>query len=216
MSASKLFQNFPNWESLAHPNDWNISIGCCARCGRDAAVPVGGHVRAGDAYVQHGIYIHPSALAVGVIGATVLGAQPLTPISPCADNCTYSIQFNAPSFSCIDSLQNASALPTAPPDYPAPNADTGKFFDSTPQQADDYSGWDFQLETVDYHQVPMGNLRDLTCVAYDSTYQVDYTFRGTGAPSAVPKVLRRDDKSLAQLGGDNGALLVEPETTRTP
>jgi hypothetical protein len=26
MSASKLFQNFPNWESLAPANDWNISI----------------------------------------------------------------------------------------------------------------------------------------------------------------------------------------------
>ncbi|KIJ26754.1 hypothetical protein M422DRAFT_272157 [Sphaerobolus stellatus SS14] len=144
-------------------------------------------------------YIHPSALAVSIIGATVLGAQPLTPISPCGDNCTYSIQFNAPSFSCTDSLQNSSALPIARPDS-APNAYTGQSFDSTPQQTGIYSGWDFQLETVDYQNSPVGNVKNLTCVAYDSTYQVDYTFRGAGVPSAVPRVLSLGNQSLAQLG----------------
>ncbi|KAF7324527.1 hypothetical protein MKEN_00493400 [Mycena kentingensis (nom. inval.)] len=165
------------------------------------------------------IYSQPSSLALRVVGATILGGQPFPPTSPCAGNCTYTISVNAPSFTCIDSLQNATALPSvgdaskllAPPAY------IGVAFDATPSPASRYTGWDFQAHYLDYSDLQPTDKshagRDVSCVAYNSTYELDYAFMGSTPSVVVRNIVRHEPAGQLLLTEDGLAGTFVPGST---
>lgn len=130
-------------------------------------------------------YERPSSLALRLVGATLLGGQPFSPISPCGSNCSYLLSAHAPSFSCSAGLVNSSALTWElvssrfdPPPYVAVTLDATA-------SANDYTGWDLQVHLNDYAKwSPTDAGTNLTCVTYNSTYHLNYTFVGTN-PSVV-------------------------------
>ncbi|KAF7298328.1 hypothetical protein MKEN_01357400 [Mycena kentingensis (nom. inval.)] len=100
-------------------------------------------------------YWAPSSLALQVVGATLLGGQPLPQTSPCGGvNCNYSMSVNAPSFKCTDSLRNASMLPMPElSEQPVPPAYIALPFDASPLPDSKMAaagGWDLQAHYVNY------------------------------------------------------------------
>ncbi|KAJ7890879.1 hypothetical protein B0H14DRAFT_3855203 [Mycena olivaceomarginata] len=100
-------------------------------------------------------------------------------------NCSYLLSANAPSFSCSAGLVNSSALTWElvssrfdPPPYVAATLDATA-------SANDYTGWDLQVHLNDYAKwSPTDAGTNLTCITYNSTYHLNYTFVGTN-PSVV-------------------------------
>ncbi|KAF7345798.1 hypothetical protein MVEN_01600600 [Mycena venus] len=136
-------------------------------------------------------YERPSSLAVRVVGSTLLGGQPTPPTSPCGSNCSYLVSAVAPSFSCSPGLQNSSTLNWTtlstrftPPPYSAANIDV------TPPLTSEFTGWDFEAQFTDYAAWipdPSGGT-NLTCVAYNSTYHLNYTFAGSSPSVAINQI----------------------------
>ncbi|KAF8186081.1 hypothetical protein K438DRAFT_2019847 [Mycena galopus ATCC 62051] len=134
-------------------------------------------------------YQAPSSIAQRLVGATLLGGQPLPPTSPCGNNCSYVVSANAPSFSCSIGAQSPSALNwtwdvpeiSTPPPYFAATTDI-----MPPNANNSFLDWDFQAHYTNYtswQTAPDGGM-NITCIAYNSTYSVNYTFVGT-TPSVV-------------------------------
>ncbi|KAF7371387.1 hypothetical protein MSAN_00775200 [Mycena sanguinolenta] len=134
------------------------------------------------------IYLRPSSLALRVVGATILGGRPLPPASPCG-NCSYLISTSAPSFSCSLGAQNSDALTWPeqsvlfdPPPYVAVNLDI------TPS-VNAYTGWDFEAEYTDYTSWgPADGGTNITCIVYNSTYHLNYTFVGSTASVSIEQI----------------------------
>jgi hypothetical protein len=127
-----------------------------------------------------------------VVGSTLLGGQPTPPTSLCGSHCSYILSANAPSFSCSPGLHDSSRLdwtvdlaPSfSPPPYSAANIDV------TPS-VNEFGGWNFEAEFTDFtlwSSDPSGGT-NLTCVAYNSTYHVNYTFVGSTASVAIDHIV---------------------------
>ncbi|KAF8155141.1 hypothetical protein K438DRAFT_2026530 [Mycena galopus ATCC 62051] len=141
------------------------------------------------------LYNGPSLLIQRIVGATFLGGQPLPPTSPCGHNCSYLVSTNAPSYSCSVGAQSASALnwtavdidPThSPPPYFAAGTDI-----TAPGSENPFSTWDFQAHYTNYtwgRPVADGG-NNITCIAYNSTYNVNHTFAGTTASVVIDSIL---------------------------
>ncbi|KAF7298330.1 hypothetical protein MKEN_01357600 [Mycena kentingensis (nom. inval.)] len=149
-------------------------------------------------------YWAPSSMALQVVGATLLSGQPLPQTSPCGGvNCTYSMSVNAPSFKCADSLRNASMLPI--PKEPTPPAYIALPFDASPLPDFNLAGaggWDFQAHYVNYTPylrtglVPQLTGKNVSCLAYNSTYQLDYTFSGSASTATVKNIVQHQPAGL--------------------
>ncbi|KAF7349734.1 hypothetical protein MSAN_01700200 [Mycena sanguinolenta] len=148
-------------------------------------------------------YYAPSPLTQQIVGATLLVGQPLPATSPCGRNCSYLMSTNAPSYSCSVGAQNPSALnwtsaviqggpQFSPPPYFAAKADI-----TPPIREDLFTNWDYQAHYTNYTQgLPVADGGyNITCIAYNSTYNVNYTFAGTTASVVV------DDIVPQQLAG---------------
>ncbi|KAJ7910109.1 hypothetical protein B0H13DRAFT_2013052 [Mycena leptocephala] len=139
-------------------------------------------------------YRAPSALANRIVAATFFGGQPFPPSSPaCAGNCSYLLSVNAPSFSCTPGTLNGSALnwQLKPPIYAAVP------FDSVPS-INTYTNWDFQAHYTDYSFYnpdldPATNTAvqgtNFTCITYNSTYHLNYTFLGSASSVSIDKIV---------------------------
>ncbi|KAJ7842883.1 hypothetical protein B0H13DRAFT_2365030 [Mycena leptocephala] len=139
-------------------------------------------------------YDRPSSVALEVVGSTLLAGQPTPPTSPCGSHCSYILSANAPSFSCSPSLHDPSRLDWAydlgysPPPYSA------AIIDVTPSVTEGeplFVGWDFEAEFTNYtlwSPDPSG-VTNLTCVAYNSTYHVNYTFVSSTASVAIDHIV---------------------------
>ncbi|KAF7361596.1 hypothetical protein MSAN_01193700 [Mycena sanguinolenta] len=152
-------------------------------------------------------YTQPSVLANRTVAATLFGGQPFSPTSPCSGNCSYLLSVNAPSFSCSPGVQNSSTLTWISTSIHTPLyvADT---FDASPS-LNPYLGWDFVGHYADYSAfipvstgdtIPQGI--NFTCIAYNSTYHLNYTFLGS-----IPHV------SIDQIVRDKPASQISPPTT---
>ncbi|KAK6996024.1 hypothetical protein R3P38DRAFT_3329784 [Favolaschia claudopus] len=107
--------------------------------------------------------IQASTIATRTIGATVLAGTALPPKSICTANCSYTLTLVAPSFSCTPNTQLAPALSSG-------TAFASRTFDSSAPLAG-FAIWDFQMSFVD--------LAGITCIAYNSTYELQYDFIGS-------------------------------------
>ncbi|KAJ7242178.1 hypothetical protein B0H12DRAFT_1055764 [Mycena haematopus] len=156
----------------------------------------------------------PSSLAQRIVGATFLGGQPLPPTSSCGRNCSYLVSANAPSFSCSVGAQSPSALNWTSaslstqfsiPPYFAANTDI------TPPNSDNqFLGWDFQAHYTNYthwHAADSGN--NITCVAYNSTYNLNYTFAGTAASVVIDQIVPQQlaGQLSPNISGPDGFLI---------
>jgi hypothetical protein len=141
-----------------------------------------------------------------VVGSTLLAGQPTPPTSPCGSHCSYILSANAPSFSCSPGLHDSSRLdwtvdlaPSfSPPPYSAANIDV------TPS-VNEFGGWDFEAEFTDFtlwSSDPSGGT-NLTCVAYNSTYHVNYTFVASTASVVIDHIVLQQPAS--QLTDDSNA-----------
>ncbi|KAK6988616.1 hypothetical protein R3P38DRAFT_3373941 [Favolaschia claudopus] len=147
-------------------------------------------------------YLRPSPAAHRLIGSTLLGGQPFTPTSPCGSNCSYTISANAPSFSCSSGTQNGSALTWRilnpsfnPPPYVGVNLDVAK-------SSNPYQNWDFEAHYNDYASwKPSSSGNNLTCVTYNSTYHLNYTFIGTSTSVVVDKIVAH--QAASQLSSNS-------------
>ncbi|KAJ7261552.1 hypothetical protein C8J57DRAFT_1634612 [Mycena rebaudengoi] len=147
-------------------------------------------------------YTQPSVLANRTVAATLFGGQPFSPTSPCSGNCSYLLSVNAPSFSCSLGVQNSSALTWTSINIYTPLyvADT---FDASPS-LNPYSGWDSVGHYADYRAyipvsigdtIPRGT--NFTCITYNSTYYLNYTFLGSIPHVSVDQIVR--DKPASQM-----------------
>ncbi|KAJ7921813.1 hypothetical protein B0H13DRAFT_2318122 [Mycena leptocephala] len=144
-------------------------------------------------------YEGPSSNAQRIVSATLLGGQPLPPSSPCGNNCSYVMTANAPSFSCSLGAQSPSALnwtgagiaevfgeESTPPPYFAATTDI------IPSNANNsFHDWDFQAHYTNHtawQPDPDGGV-NITCIAYNSTYNVNYTFVGTTASVVIEQLV---------------------------
>ncbi|KAJ7626938.1 hypothetical protein FB45DRAFT_1004581 [Roridomyces roridus] len=130
-------------------------------------------------------YDAPTSLADRLVGTVLLGGQPLPPTSPCGgSNCTYRTTFDAPSFSCTPSVQNTSLLTWGFIPISQTPAYLGVTFDdSTPPSG--YPDWNFAAyfaNSARFIPSPESS-RNVTCIPYNSTYHILYSFAG-----AVPTV----------------------------
>ncbi|KAJ7734213.1 hypothetical protein B0H14DRAFT_3898835 [Mycena olivaceomarginata] len=116
-------------------------------------------------------YERPSSLALRLVGATLLGGQPFSPISPCRSNCSYLLSANAPSFSCSAGLVNSSALTLGTCFLPIRPASLRRGHPRC-----------YGVRERLHGLGPSGT--NLTCVTYNSTYHLNYTFVGIN-PSVV-------------------------------
>ncbi|KAJ7266035.1 hypothetical protein C8J57DRAFT_1619229 [Mycena rebaudengoi] len=149
-------------------------------------------------------YTQPSVLAYRTVAATLFGGQPFSPTSQCSGNCSYLLSVNAPSFSCSPGVQNSSALTwnftSVSPYTPLYVADT---FDASPS-LNPYSGWDFVGHYTDYNAyipVSTGDTMpegiNFTCITYNSTYHLNYTFLGSIPHISIDQIVR--DKPASQI-----------------
>ncbi|KAF7303952.1 hypothetical protein MIND_00625900 [Mycena indigotica] len=149
-------------------------------------------------------YSQPSSLALRTVGATILAGKPFSPTSPCTGNCNYNVEINAPSFNCTSSLKNTSALPSSgdPSHQLAPPPYVAAAFDATPSIQ--YKGWDFQAHYLDYsHRIPVDPTRqgkDVSCVAYDSTYHINYTFFGSTPSVVIERIEQNQSGTQLSIG----------------
>ncbi|KAJ6484672.1 hypothetical protein C8R45DRAFT_1075142 [Mycena sanguinolenta] len=169
------------------------------------------------------LYESPSSLTQQIVGATFLGGQPLPPTSPCGGrNCSYLVSTHAPSYSCSVGVQSPSALDwttdqalnLAPGEHPAYYATGTDITAPTDENHDNQLLlWDFQAHYTNYtNGLPLadgGN--NITCIAYNSTYNVSYTFAGTTASvvidSVVPQQLAGQMSPNITGGGDDSYLI---------
>ncbi|KAJ7276455.1 hypothetical protein B0H12DRAFT_23675 [Mycena haematopus] len=135
------------------------------------------------------IYARPSSVAFRVVGATILGEQPFTPTSPCDGDCSYNISASAPSFSCSPGATALTWTLDAGPDYNPPPY-VANNLDVTPSK-NDYAGWDFEAHFSDYSEwFPVsGGGSNITCVAYNSTYHLNYTFVGSTSSVTINQIV---------------------------
>ncbi|KAJ7908455.1 hypothetical protein B0H13DRAFT_1878693 [Mycena leptocephala] len=146
------------------------------------------------------VYLRPSALAYRVAGATLLGGQPFSPASPCAGNCSYLISVDAPAFSCTPGFPSTSNLTWVRSSGSAGTAWAAKAFDITPPKYK-YTNWDVLV-----HYADVGNLvilsdgANITCVAYNSTYDLSYTFSGSVSSISVERIVLDQPGNQLMLG----------------
>ncbi|KAF8185363.1 hypothetical protein K438DRAFT_2020103 [Mycena galopus ATCC 62051] len=140
-------------------------------------------------------YFSRSSLTEQIVGATVLGGQPLPATSPCGRNCSYLVSTNGPSYSCSVGAQNPSALNWTsallqadwfpPPPYFADQTDI-----TAPSTETPFGDWDFQAHYTNYTDGdPDDSGHNITCIAYNSTYNVNYTFAGTTASVVIENII---------------------------
>ncbi|KAJ6544617.1 hypothetical protein DFH09DRAFT_1321820 [Mycena vulgaris] len=150
-------------------------------------------------------YLRPSSTAMRVVGATLLGHQPFSPTPPCSGNCSYLVSVNAPSFACSAGARNASALnwPIVNPSFnPPPYFATN--LDVTPS-INQYNGWDFEAHYSDYSSFhPASDGTNVTCVAYNSTYHLNYTFAGTTRSVTIDQIVQQQPASQLSPNTANG------------
>ncbi|KAF7322384.1 hypothetical protein HMN09_00016300 [Mycena chlorophos] len=128
-------------------------------------------------------YERPSSLALRTIEATLFSGNSYVPASICSGNCSYTMSVAAPSFECTSGLQNATALnwtDQGPGLTPPPFA--GGNFDASPSR-NDYHNWDLEVLFANYvewfpEQAGIGHSTNVSCIAYNSTYYLNYTFAG--------------------------------------
>ncbi|KAJ6484644.1 hypothetical protein C8R45DRAFT_1147434 [Mycena sanguinolenta] len=159
-------------------------------------------------------YYTPSSLIQQIVGATFLGGQPLPATSPCGGrNCSYVVSTYAPSYSCSVGLQKPSALNWTkmgistmfmPPPYYAAGTDI-----TAPDN--EFMQWDFQAHYTNYtNGYPLadgGN--NITCIAHNSTYNVNYTFAGTTASVVIDSVVPQQlaGQMSPNISGEAGYLI---------
>ncbi|KAK7000432.1 hypothetical protein R3P38DRAFT_3219331 [Favolaschia claudopus] len=150
-------------------------------------------------------YNAPTVLAQRLVSTTLLSGQPLPPTSPCGQNCSYTVLASAPGFSCsvgtrdfailnwTDAINGLSQF--SPPPYfaaitdimPA-NKNNGVFPWDTDTETQFM--WDFEAQYTNYTRWnPADDGQNLTCVVYNSTYSVHYTFSGTSSSVVIDKVV---------------------------
>lgn len=155
------------------------------------------------------IYNRPSSVAFRVVGATLLGGQPFPPTSSCSGNCSYLVSANAPSFSCSPgaSALNWTALNRQfdPPPYVAADLDVKPSLNY-------YSGWDFEAHFSDYASwLPSSDGgSNLTCVAYNSTYHLNYTFHGSKSSVAIDQIAPQ--QPMSQLPTPDDGIFIPHST----
>ncbi|KAJ6583350.1 hypothetical protein DFH09DRAFT_1435725 [Mycena vulgaris] len=156
-------------------------------------------------------YEGPSSNAQRIVSATLFGGQPLPPTSPCGNNCSYVVTANAPSFSCYVGEQHPSALnwtgkgiaevfgeELTPPPYFAATTDI-----MPPNVNNSFHDWDFQAHYTNYTawQPDHDGGVDVTCIAYNSTYNVNCTFVGTTSSVVIEQlVLHQRANELSSEG----------------
>ncbi|KAF7345813.1 hypothetical protein MVEN_01602500 [Mycena venus] len=165
-------------------------------------------------------YFRPSSVALEVVGSTLLAGQPARPTSPCGSNCSYILSANAPSFLCSPGLHNSSSLNWTvlnprftPPPYYAANIDV------TPSVNElEFVDWDFEAQFTDFASWkpdPSGGT-NLTCVAYNSTYHLNYTFIGSTASVAIKDItLHQPASQLTNATADSDGRFLPNSTTHT-
>ncbi|KAJ6552729.1 hypothetical protein B0H19DRAFT_1295024 [Mycena capillaripes] len=165
-------------------------------------------------------YFRPSSVTLEVVGSTLLAGHPTPPPSPCGSNCSYVLSANAPSFSCSSGLRNSSSLNWTvlnprftPPPYYAANIDV------TPSVNEfEFVGWDFEAQFTDFASWkpdPSGGI-NLTCVAYNSTYHLNYTFVGSTASVAIDHIaLQKPASQLTNATADSDGRFLPNSTTHT-
>ncbi|KAJ7893480.1 hypothetical protein B0H13DRAFT_2527574, partial [Mycena leptocephala] len=134
--------------------------------------------------------IRESAVGVRTIGATVLGGSALPPKSICTGNCSYTLTLTAPSFSCTPNTQLTPALSSGA-------AFASSTFDSSTPLAG-FEIWDFQMSFVDLvgFQPRGGNLgSSITCIPYNSTYELQYDFTGSTSSVGIANIVRGEPAS---------------------
>ncbi|KAF7302910.1 Glyco-hydro-79C domain-containing protein [Mycena kentingensis (nom. inval.)] len=161
-------------------------------------------------------YSNPSSLALRIVGATLLGGQPLPLASPCDGNCTYTISISAPSYSCTDVPHTLTLGESPPGTRPLPYI--GFEFDGTPGAQ--YKDWDFGAtyrpwDLTDTNGFDTREGRNLSCIAWNSTYEILYSFTGTAAEVAVLNVDRHLPASLIELGDEPGTPSVSAVSSST-
>ncbi|KAJ6592652.1 hypothetical protein B0H19DRAFT_1365061 [Mycena capillaripes] len=159
-------------------------------------------------------YRAPSALANRIVAATLFGGQPFPPIPACSGNCSYVLSVNAPSFSCTLGTLNASALTWQKQQHNTPIY-AAVPFDSVPS-INTYTNWDFQAHYTDYSLYlpdidPATNDpvqgTNFTCITYNSTYHLNYTFVGSASSVVIDKIVpqqRATQLSANTTDGENG------------
>ncbi|KAJ6505252.1 hypothetical protein C8R45DRAFT_1209064 [Mycena sanguinolenta] len=139
-------------------------------------------------------YDTPSSLIQQIVGATFLGGQPLPATSPCGGrNCSYLVSTHAPSYSCSVGVKkpsdlNWTTLEISPMFMPPPYYAAGTDITAPENQ---FSQWNFQAHYTNYTSgLPLADGgRNITCIAYNSTYNVNYTFAGTTASVVIDSIV---------------------------
>ncbi|KAK7041992.1 hypothetical protein R3P38DRAFT_2610994 [Favolaschia claudopus] len=152
-------------------------------------------------------YQRPSTATDQLVGSTLLAGQPFVPVSPCGANCSYLIAASALSFSCSEGTQNESALTwdalslgfsSNPPPYVGVNLDVT-------QSQNQYRNWDFEAHYNDYTSWrPAGQGNNITCVAYNSTYHLHYTFAGSSASVTINSIVPQQAASQLSSNRTDG------------
>ncbi|KAJ6451162.1 hypothetical protein C8R45DRAFT_1125151 [Mycena sanguinolenta] len=157
-----------------------------------------------------------SSLTEHIVGATVLGGQPLPVTSPCGRNCSYPVSTYGPSYSCSVGTQNPSALNWTsalgqatqfpPPPYFAAQTDI-----TAPSPETQFENWDFQAHYTNYiGGDPADSGNNITCIAYNSTYNINYTFAGTTASVVIDNIIPQ------QLAGQTPNISVQARAPGQP
>ncbi|KAJ7455690.1 hypothetical protein B0H11DRAFT_1926077 [Mycena galericulata] len=133
----------------------------------------------------------PSPVALEVVGSTLLAGRPTPPTSPCGSHCSYILSANAPSFSCTPGLHDPSRLTWEPGPFEGPSPPySAVIIDVTPSGDEIFNGWDFEAQFTDISlwMSDLSSTTNLTCVAYNSTYYVNYTFVDSTASVAIDHI----------------------------
>lgn len=147
-------------------------------------------------------YLRPSAQANRVVGAVLLGGQPFSPTSPCAGNCSYLTAVSAPAFSCSPGLKNASALTWNATILGAGLTYIAGNFDAAPP-VNQYTDWDFLGHYADAGRfLPVSNGTNFTCISYNATYNLNYTFMGSVSSVSIESVAL--NQPAGQMSEDQG------------
>ncbi|KAJ7511530.1 hypothetical protein B0H11DRAFT_2268633 [Mycena galericulata] len=158
-------------------------------------------------------YFQPSTLANRVVGATLRGGQPFAPTSPCTGNCSYLTTVNAPAFNCTSGFPNASDLTWAPGSGNDPPPWVGGTFNAAPPLYAPYSPaeaaagggyWDFAAHYADarnFHPTSAGT--NFSCVSYNATYHLNYTFLGAVSSISIERVSLVQAASQIMLGNNS-------------
>ncbi|KAJ7258806.1 hypothetical protein B0H12DRAFT_436901 [Mycena haematopus] len=162
-------------------------------------------------------FFNPSSLTEHIVGATLLGGQPLPVSSPCGRNCSYLVSTYGPSYSCSVGAQNPSALNwnsaqadsaplLFPPPYFAEQTDI-----TAPSTETPFANWDFQAHYNNYTGAgPDDSGHNITCIAYNSTYSTNYTFAGTTASVVIDNIIPQ------QLAGQTPNISVQARAPGQP